>query len=151
MKKFTHPGTLIIIGFVVMLLLMSFLIFKTMQQNFELINEDFYTQEKRVNEKQLWLKNTQHLVSDISIEQQANELQIKLPASVSTDITQGSVKLYALAEKKYDTSFTIDPSTTGFYTINIAELPKISYIAKLKFTAHDSTFYKEVSLKLYQP
>lgn len=151
MKKFTHPGTLIIIGFVVMLLLMSFLIFKTMQQNFEFINEDFYTQEKRVNEKQLWLKNTQHLISDISIAQQANDLQIKLPASISAAITDGTIQLYALAEKRNDTSFTINANTTGVYNISIAELPKISYIAKLKFTAHDSTFYKEVSLKLYQP
>lgn len=151
MKKLTHPGNLIIIGFVIMILLMSFLIYKTMQQNFEPINEDFYTQEKRVNEKQEWLKNTAHISSEISIAQQANDLQIKIPSNISNNISNGFIQLYALDEKKHDVKFDIAPNTTGIYNINISQVPKISYIAKLKFEAHDSTFYKEVSLKIYQP
>ena len=151
MKKLTHPGNLIIIGFVIMILLMSFLIYKTMQQNFEPINEDFYTQEKRVNEKQEWLKNTAHINADISIAQQQANLQVTIPSALSKHLSQGTLELYALDEKKHDVKFDIEPNETGIYNINISQVPKINYIAKLKFEAQDSTFYKEVSLKIYQP
>ena len=122
-----------------------------MQQNFEPINEDFYTQEKRVNEKQEWLKNTAHINADISIAQQQANLQVTIPSALSKHLSQGTLELYALDEKKHDVKFDIEPNETGIYNINISQVPKINYIAKLKFEAQDSTFYKEVSLKIYQP
>ncbi len=140
-------GNKLLIAFIVFALLMGSLVYKCMQQNFELVSKDYYKEELRYQDKIDGMNNA-HKLSKVSIEQTANEVFITLPIEVQGLTATGDVLFYCATKVASDRRFPLRLNNEGRMVIEKNKLAKTNYIVKLTWQTRNNKYYSEQSIKI---
>lgn len=148
MKKLTHSGNIVLMGFGVMLIFMSVLVYKAMQQDIQVVGNNYYQEEMDFTNRLHARENTAPYENEIGLKQSANGITLQIPQELASGIQTGKVVFFCTSEQQYDTTVALSNNSSGIFTFNTTGWKKTSYTAKISFTSGNKSYYKEIPLVL---
>lgn len=141
-----HKLTIVFIGFAV---LIGTLVYKCTQQKFDLVSEDYYTQELKYQDKIDGSKAASE-ISPVKISQTATEVIIQMPREVKGLSLKGDVWLYCANKAADDVKLPLLVDDNGMMKISKQKISGANYTAKISWIANDTHYYKELPLTVTQ-
>src|SRR6478609_1391336 len=108
-----HKLTIVFVGFA---LLIGTLVYKCIQQKFDLVSDDYYTQELKYQDK-IDGSKAASAISPIQISQTSNDVIIQMPEEVRGLSLTGDVWLYCAYEASDDVKLPLRPDANGIMEI----------------------------------
>ena len=134
-------GHKIAIAFALFVAYILFLVYKTTQENIDLVAEDYYEQEVAYQEVIDKVKNYNALSEELTIKETATELTFSFPHPKETAIT-GKLYIFRPSEAKHDITFPIE---TQQVVISKQLLIKGLYKIKASWSVNNIEYYNEQS------
>ncbi len=126
-------GIGIAIVYILFVLGMLTLVFKSRSQKIDLVTENYYQQELAYQEE----IDAKQRVEDSGcmpvIQKKLNEYQIQIPGSKGNPI-QGSLLAYCPSNKKEDRLISLKPTNDGQWLLDLESLSPSQYILKLHWS-----------------
>lgn len=148
-KYFTHSGNIIMIGFGFMIIMMSVLVYKCIQQNVDMVSEgDYYRQEINYQEKINGAANAKLLSDSFNLQQKGSSVMLTIPASISNNLDSAKLVFYCNADDKQDKKMSLAPSVSGVYEFHAAGWKKTTYTLKADLYAKGEYYYQQQTISL---
>ena len=147
-SKITHSGNIILVGFGMMILFMCFLVYKSINNEAQMVNDNYYENELKFQERIDAKANGDAYTEAMKLGVTDGKLQIQIPTELSNKLTEGSITFYCISSKKEDKNLAIKANETGLYAIDVIAWEKLSYIAKLTFECEGKKYYHEMPFNL---
>jgi nitrogen fixation protein FixH len=141
-------GNKLILVFVAFAALIATLVYKAVNTKYELVSKDYYTEELRYQDKIDGVRNANAL-SAVTVQQNADELEITLPAEMKGKTVSGELWLYCPTDAARDRKIKIDPDKTAVVRISKSRLSKGSFSLRLNWQAEKDKYYTEQQLNVY--
>jgi hypothetical protein len=144
MKFKFNWGTGIFIFITLFLLVNAFVIYKSFQQRYDLVEEEYYPQGLEYQKQIDRFAKANALSSKIEISEKAGELLIKYPSDLKAKNIKGQVIFFSPSDENADFSDSIRFDSAMVQRIPIQKMIKGKYIAKFfwimdgKEYAHES-------------
>ena len=143
MKKWTHSGNIIIVGFGISIILMGYLVYSCIINPSDLTSTNYYDQEIKFQEKIDAQKNTIPFSNQIELLKKENEIVLNIPNEINKDATKISLNLYSIANKNEDKELELKKNESGVYTVNTSGWTKNNARLKLDITSNSKKYFKE--------
>lgn len=140
-------GNKLILVFIVFAGLMGTLVYKCMNQNFELVSKEYYSDELRYQDKIDGMNNANKL-SDVTIFKGAEQVNIQLPKELAGLTIKGEAWFYCPTNSINDRKILIDVNDENVFVIDKAKLAKTKYLVKLTWTVGADKYHTEKPLSL---
>jgi len=137
-----YKVTILFVGFAVMI---GTLVYKCMQQHYDLVSADYYDQELKYQDKIDGSKQAA-TISPVTISQTANDVVIQMPAELKGEAMQGEVWLYCASNAANDIRLPLQVNYDGIMHINKSKIAGFSYTAKVTWNSDNINYYKELPL-----
>jgi hypothetical protein len=144
--KLTHSGNVLLIGFGGMLIMMSVLVYLSMKQDVSMVSKNYYEQELVYQDKLDAMDNATSYDSLFSLTQSGTNVVLRIPASLSKNISEGSVYFYCPSNEQLDYKEKIKATATGTYSFDKDVTKDAGYLVKISFRSGDKDYYKELKL-----
>jgi hypothetical protein len=133
-------------GFV---LLVLFMVFRAMQQDFHLVYEDYYDKEIKYQGEIDNIKNARNLKDELKIEYLLREGKVKFtyPPDHKNSI-KGSIYFFRPSDSTLDISFPIKSGPDGTQFISVGSLKKGLWQVKVNWTYGSQEFQEEKNLTI---
>jgi hypothetical protein len=145
LKKFTHSGNLIIAGFFLMLMFMSFLVYKSILQRTDMVSANYYEQELNFQDNIDARQNSEAYQFGVDVKDGGVEL--KIPAQLAAAMKDATISFYCAADSRQDKMLKL-AAGSGVFSISTKGWKHMCYIAKISFVSSGKTYYKEVPVIL---
>ena len=123
------------------------LAFKSSQQKFDLVQQDYYGAELKYQEVINATKNANELGANLNAEFRGGYLHITLPAGLQKMEAIGELQLYCIADEKGDLKKQIR-TTNGAFDLELLSTMKGNYTLKLKVQQKGVNYYFEKKIML---
>jgi hypothetical protein len=139
-------GNKLVVVFIAFAALMSTLVYKCMNQNFELVSKDYYNDELRYQDKIDGMNNA-NKVSDVALMQtQTDDVEIMLPEELNGLATTGSVWFYCPTSSINDRKIPLQVNDEGVMQVKRGLLSATNYQVKITWQVGDDKYYAEKHL-----
>ena len=112
-------GHKLLLAFILFGILIFYMVYQSMNQNFELVSKDYYQKELDYQQVIDATNNANKLGSKISIYQKGNTVYLQLPAEMANQAVSGKAYFYCPADSKKDRTISLAPDTNGMQEINL--------------------------------
>ena len=141
-------GTGIFIVIVLFLLSMAAVIYFSLQQRFDLVEEGYYPEgleyQKKIDQK----TNAGRLSGKISFSQTDGFLHIRYPEDLRNQVVRGTVYLFRPSDQNADYTDSIRLDTALVQRISTAKLLEGRYLAKISWMMNGQDYYYEEGLRI---
>jgi hypothetical protein len=136
-------GNKLLIVFIAFAGLMGTLVYKCMNQNFELVTKDYYNDELRYQDKIDGMNNANRL-SDVAVSQSTTgDVQIVLPKELNGLATTGSVWFYCPTSSINDRKLPLQVNEEGVMDVKRGLLTATNYQVKITWQVGDDKYFSE--------
>lgn len=132
---------------VAIVLFMSFIIYIVVQTfglNADLVQDDFYEEEIRTNDKKIMAQNYAALKSDIQFKKTESGIRMIFPEALSN--ASGQVQFYRRDDKRLDQFFDIDLDSNRIQTFQYADFLEGKYDIKIECEKDKIKFLHQTSI-----
>lgn len=143
-NKLTHSGNLIILGFAMALGLMSFLVYKSIKQEVQMVSVNYYEDELKFQDKIDAKENAKPYYDEFTLNNTDDILQIQIPKPLCKYIENGEIQIYCISDIEQDKLLKILPSESGIYQFTTKDWKKTEYTAKISFTNNGKQYLREM-------
>ena len=140
-------GNKLLIVFILFGALIGTLVYKCMQQNFELVSKDYYSDELRYQDKIDGVNNANKL-SGVKITEDVADVSIQLPKELNGSAVNGEAWFYCANNASNDRKIPLNISDSGTMLIAKNKLAKTKYLLKLTWESGKEKFYNEQNIEL---
>ena len=147
-SKFSHSGNIILAGFGMMIIFMSYLVFICINQPAEMVNDNYYENELKYQDNINAKVNGDVYVQSFSITKDGNKIKLSLPAELSSKFTKASVNFYCVADKSADIKMVLQNSSDGIYYLDASSWKKLNFIAKISIVSGGKKYFHELTIQL---
>lgn len=148
MKKFIHPGNIVLAGFSAMVLFMCYLVYQCNQHPSVMVSKNYYEQEMKYQDVIDAERNANTLSEPIQMEKGRGELVFHVPKELNESVTTAHVVVYNRADDTKDRTIQFNRREDGLYSIPLSELTKGNYEMKLSVSTLSKSYYKEFPVVL---
>jgi len=134
------------IGFVIMI---GFLVYKSTQQNTDLVSDDYYKKEIAYQQIIDANANNKALATNPLIMHNEQFIHIQFPSTLHDQLITGIIELYNAANAKNDTSISFSTSNDSV-SIALNNIKKGNYTAKIQYASERINYYSETALNLFE-
>jgi hypothetical protein len=134
------------IGFVIMI---GFLVYKSTQQNTDLVSDDYYKKEIAYQQIIDANANNKALATKPLITHNEKFIHIQFPSTLHHQMIVGTIELYNAANAKNDTSISFSTSNDSV-SIALNNIKKGNYTAKIQYASERINYYSETALNLFE-
>jgi hypothetical protein len=138
-----HKITIVIILFILLMLGMVFVAFN---QTNEMVDENYYDKEIKYQTLIDAAENLNKVSSLKLIDQNKNEITLKLPISLIHEFKNGKLEFLKNDREKDDRSFNFIPDSEGIFKINAQKIPSGSYKVRISWMSQGKNYYREQNL-----
>lgn len=138
-------GNKLVVVFVLFALLIGTLVYKAMHTKYELVSKDYYTEELRYQDK-IDGKNNAAKIGSVSVTQDAETVQIDLPAEMKGRKIAGEAWFYCKTDAQKDRKIALETDADGRQIILKKQLAKGVFELKLNWQAGDEKYYTEQNI-----
>jgi hypothetical protein len=138
-------GHKIILVFLVFVIGMLFLVYKSSQQKMDLVQKDYYADELKYQEVINASKNAKEIGGELKVIRKGGHLLISLPAGLHSGSVKGIAHLYYAADENKDISKSFTTST-GEFEMELFTMMNGNYTLKLNLEWSGKEYYYEQKL-----
>ncbi len=144
LKKITHPGMLILIGFVCMILFIMGIFLSVDTDDFQLVTDNYYEKEQYYQEELDALSRAELLGNTLEMKLSGDSLKFSLPESLYLDVDTAFVKFYHVSDSKEDHSYAIATEQSRESSIPCDFVRGKNYEISLSFTADGQKYLRKI-------
>ena len=141
-------GHKLVLVFVVFAGGISYLVYRSMHIDTELVNTEYYKDELRYQEVIDGTNRANALSSRIRISQQDAMIVVQLPSEMKNQKVSGSIWFYCAAEKKKDRRMIIELNPDGLQQINKKIFLPGNYMVKFDWNSNNKHYHSEEPLTI---
>lgn len=145
-SKITHPGFLILTGFVAMIIFVLTMFLSVDDSDFQLVTDDYYSKEE-LFQSQLDAENrATEEGTGLDMKRVKNEVIINIPSELN-DITDSlTVYFYNISTTSKDKLTKIPTNEYGVYQIDCSFIGGYPYVVTLDFVAGAERYFKKIRI-----
>lgn len=136
-------GNKLLLTFLVFGAGMFYLVYRSVNTNYELVEKDYYKKELRYQQVIDGTTRVNRLGLEVTIEQNDNALSILLPAEMKERTLTGDIWFYCTYDEKKDRKFILQTDPEGRQLIAKAELAPGNYTVKISWNDQDNDYFTE--------
>ena len=140
-------GNKLVVAFVLFAALIGTLVYKCMNQNFELVSKDYYNEELRYQDR-INATNNANKLSAVQLSQSEKYVSIQLPGELNGLAVKGEAFFYCAANSSNDRKIPLQVTGAGLMQIDKSRLVKDYYQVKLSWQNGTNHFYNEQRLQV---
>ena len=144
-NKLTHSGNVIMAGFGIMLLLMSFLVYKCIMQRTDMVSADYYEKELHFQENIDAKANGDRYPFKVAVTKGA--IDVSIPTELANQMQDGMISFYCAADSRQDKVLQL-VAGTGNFVISTKGWKNMKYIAKISLVSKGIKYYKEIPVMI---
>ena len=122
---------------------MSYLVYRAVSTNYELVDKEYYKSELRYQEVIDGVKRANALSDVVKLTQTGSGLALQLPAEMKDQTISGTVHFYCDYDAKKDKTFTLNTDAGGRQILDEKQVTPGNYTAKISWNANGSEYYTE--------
>lgn len=146
-QKF-HAGNIILIGFGVMLLFMTYLVYQCTQNPSDMVTDNYYEKEMQFQTMLDARENMKPYQDSVWMQKKQNEFVLNMSSSFASQIDSIELNAYCLADSKKDQALSFLSHQQTTHNISTQNWQPGNYTLKFKFKGAGKMYYKELSLSL---
>jgi hypothetical protein len=147
-SKFLHSGNIILAGFGMMIIFMSYLVFRCINQPAEMVNDNYYENELKYQDNINAKANGDMYLQSFAITKDGNKIRLNLPTELTNSFTKASINFYCVSDKSADIKMDLINSNDGIYYFDASAWKKSNYIAKVTIELGGKKYYHEMPIQL---
>jgi len=139
-------GNKLLVAFIVFGLGMGYLAYRSMNTNFELVENDYYKQELRYQQVIDGKKEANNLALPVNVEQTAEGIILQLPEEMKNKTISGNIWFYCAYDAKKDKKFALKTNNAGMQSFQPESITPGNYTVKINWSDEEKKYYAEKSL-----
>ncbi len=139
-------GNRLILVFLVFGAGMGYLVYRSMNTNYELVESDYYKQELRYQNVIDEHNSANALSAQVTIEKKDGEIAVQFPEEMKNKTLTGELYFYCAYDSKKDKRLTLQADSNGLQTIPGGTILPGSYTVKIKWNNGEKAYYAEQTL-----
>lgn len=139
-------GNKLLITFIVFGAGISYLVWRSMNTNFELVEKEYYKSELRYQDVIDGSNRANALSSSVKLEQKNEGLSLQLPDEMKGRDITGTVLFYCAYDSKLDREFILKPGRDGSQTFDREKIIPGNYTVKIEWNAGGKNYYTEQTI-----
>ena len=147
-SKFLHSGNIILAGFAMMIIFMSYLVFRCINQPAEMVNENYYENELKYQDNINAKHNGDVYMQSFAITIHGSKIKLTLPIELTSNFQNASVTFYCVSDKTADVKIDLNNSSNGIYYLNASSWKKLNFIAKISIESGGKKYLHEMPIQL---
>jgi hypothetical protein len=136
-------GNKLLLTFVLFALLMSYLVYRSVHTDFDLVTKDYYKDELAYQQVIDGTNRANLLNGKISLSQQDKQILLHMPADMKGKTISGEVFFYCAADARRDKKFELKPDAGGNQQIDAMGIIPGAYSVKISWDAGGLRYYSE--------
>jgi hypothetical protein len=140
--KFNWGGGILAFIITFLIAVVAFIIY-TSQQEYQLVEEDYYPKELKYGEKIQMMENANSLGDNIKIIKTGEKITITFPSITKGKTPQGRIHIYRPSDEKKDFIVPIEVGPDGTQEIGTNNMIPGKYIFKIEWLLDGVSYYQE--------
>jgi hypothetical protein len=141
-------GNRLLITFIVFGAGIFYLVFRSMNTNFELVEKDYYKSELRYQDVIDGSNRANALNSAVKLEQTSEGLVLQLPDEMKDQAISGTVLFYCAYDANQDRKFALKTNTKGAQSFEKGQITPGSYTMKIDWNTNGKNYYTEKTITI---
>jgi hypothetical protein len=141
-------GNKLLITFIVFIGGMSYLVYRSVHTEFQLVEKEYYKSEIAYQQVIDGSKAAEQLSTPVSIYQTAQGIAMQMPNEMKGKALDGNIWFYCAYEQKNDKHFPIQLNENGLQLISIGLVTPGNYIVKISWQYNNKTYYTEKAITI---
>ncbi len=138
-----HWGHKIIVAYLVFVVVLVILAFKSFQSDVSLVSQDYYRQELVYQSQIERIENERSLKEKIHIELNSDTQALAIHFPKSYEEVKGTVKMYRPSDADLDQQFALSLDTLNYQHIPVHELASGLWKLQISWESLSKSYYKE--------
>ncbi len=138
-------GWKIALAFILFGVFIGVLVFRSFQENIDLVSEDYYQQELGYQQQIDKIANSKSLNIPLTFAQQAQQLVVQFPDDLTSTV-EGEIQLFCPSDMRNDRLVTIALNSDQQQIIPTGKLAKGYYKVKVDWMSGDAAYFTEESI-----
>jgi hypothetical protein len=147
-SKLLHSGNIILAGFGMMIIFMSYLVFRCINQPAEMVNDNYYENELKYQDNIDAKVNGDVHVESFSVTKVGNKIKLRLPVELTSKFSKATVIFYCVSDKTADIKKILQNSSGGMYYFDASSWKKLNFIAKISIESGGKRYFHELPIQL---
>lgn len=136
-------GHKLMLVFLVFVGMMSYLVYRCIKTNYDLVSADYYKEELSYQQVIDGASRANQLGNKIGITQRGTEVVLQFPNEVQHTAVNGTALFYYAADAKRDRQIALNPNAAGEQSINSSQFLPGSYTVKIRWESKGRQYYSE--------
>lgn len=139
-------GNRLILVFLVFGAGMGYLVYRSMNTNYELVESDYYKQELRYQNVIDEHNSANALSAQVTIEKKDGSVFVQFPEEMKNKTLTGELYFYCAYDSRKDKRLTLQTDSNGLQAIPAGTITPGSYTVKIKWNNGEKAYYAEQTL-----
>lgn len=139
-------GNKLLLTFIVFGTGMMYLVYRSVNTNYELVEKDYYKSELRYQQVIDGTNRANLLESPVKIEQSGAGITLQLPQEMKNKEIAGDVLFYCAYDQKKDKRFALQQNADGVQIFTPSAITPGSYLVKINWSSEGKNYFAEKSL-----
>ena len=139
-------GNKLLVTFLVFGAGMTFLVYRSVKTNYEMVEKDYYKNELSYQQVIDGSNRANALTSPVQLQQTEKGILLQLPEEMKNKIISGNVWFYCAYDEKKDMKVELKTGIDGSQLISKENLQSGSYTVKINWATNGESYYTENSL-----
>ncbi len=142
-------GNKLLLTFLAFGAMISYLVYRAVTTNFELVDKEYYKKELRYQQVIDASNRTIALSSPTQLQQTDQTISLVLPTEMKNKTIEGEVFFYCAYDSRKDRRIALNTGSEAIQVINKSMVEPGSYTVKISWTSGESNYYSEKSITIH--
>jgi len=142
-------GNKLLITFFVFATMISYLVYRAVTTNFELVDKEYYKNELRYQQVIDASNRTAALGSSVVLNQTGQGIMLELPAEMKNKIINGELFFYCAYDSRKDRRLVINTGTEAIQIFDKSSIEPGKYTVKIKWNSGETNYYSEKFITIH--
>lgn len=129
------------IGFALFVVYILSFVYRSYNQNIDLVSEDYYAQEVAFQGRIDESANAEHLADEVTISRPEGFIEFGFPSEVTNSITSGEIHFFRPSDKAMDIKVPLQLNDSGKVRVPVQVLKQGRYQVKFSWNTEDKAYY----------
>jgi FixH len=141
-------GNKLLITFLVFGAGISYLVYRSMHTDFELVEKDYYKSELRYQDVIDGSNRANALSSAVKLEQTGKGILLQLPDEMKDQAISGTILFYCAYNSAQDKNFMLNVNSNGSQVFEKGQIAAGNYTVKINWNTNGKSYYTEKTITI---
>jgi hypothetical protein len=139
-------GNKLLVTFIVFGISMMYLVYRSVNTNYELVEKDYYKSELRYQQVIDGTNRVNQLSSAATLVQTSDGVVLQLPQEMKNYAVSGDIWFYCAYDEKRDKKFALEVNADGIQQFQAASILPGNYTVKISWSSKGENYFSENKL-----